>query len=135
MITTRPLLVFAFSVMLLAASCAIEPDDAQTQPPATVTGFLVDGGLTVSEALATSAQDVIAVRGIYFADATQSLLCELLAESFPPQCAGPRIPVDTAGIDLGPRQTAGGVTWSNDTVVIFGEIVGGTLVGAPMVNG
>ena len=47
-----------------------------------------DGGVTVSEALASSSQ-VGWIRGFLLAERDQPvMLCEALAESFPPQCGG-----------------------------------------------
>ena len=101
------------AALLLAAACGEDRDDAPPEPappsaaPASgetvVEGFLVhrDGGTE---------------------------LCELLAESFPPQCGGASWRVD--GLDLGAvagLQTAEGVTWSNDVVRLSGRLSGDVL--------
>ncbi len=99
-------------------------------------GMLVDGGLTVSEALTTDATGTIAVRGFLVDDGTEARLCEVLAESYPPQCAGAFLPV--AGyeevVDV-PLSNAEGVTWTDDHVSLLGEIVGGILVVDPTAAG
>lgn len=97
-------------------------------------GFLVGGGLTVSDALATDATGIIAVKGFLFVDDGGARLCESLAESFPPQCGGSSIPVTGYDEVLSvPLTTAQGVSWTDDVVSFLGEIVDGTLIVDPMV--
>jgi len=99
-----------------------EPQDG-VAPSAGASGMLVGGGLTVAEALATDASGILAVQG---------WLCEALAESFPPQCGGANVGLgDLSGIDLGELQSNGDVTWSDDAVVVIGELIDGVLVPTP----
>ncbi len=103
-----------------------EPRDGVTPPGAS--GMLVGGGLTVPEALATDATGVIAVQGFYFDDGSGPRLCEALAESFPPQCGGASLALGELGdFDLGSLQRNQGITWSDDSIVILGELVNGVL--------
>jgi len=103
-------------------------EDGDSPPPG-ASGIVVDGGLSIPEARATDASGVIAVSGFYFDDGTGPRLCELLAESLPPQCGGATLDVDLASLaDLGPLEVAQGVTWSNQPVTVLGEFVGSTLV-------
>jgi hypothetical protein len=113
-----------------------EPGTA-TGGGATVSGgALVDGGLTVSEALATDATSVLAVHGFLLDDGSGARLCELLAESYPPQCGGAFVPVTNYEEVIGvPLSNAQGVTWTDSEVTVFGEIIDGTLVVDPMVAG
>ena len=94
--------------------------------------MLVEGGLSVSEALTTGATGVIAVQGFLVDDGTGARLCEALAESYPPQCGGASILVtgyeDVITVPLGTEQ---GVTWTDESVSLFGEVTGGTLVVSP----
>ena len=124
------------------------PIDAEPEPdPAGGTvssGMLVDGGLSVAEALETDATGVIAIRGFIVADEGSVRLCELLAESFPPQCGGASIVLagfsadglaelpndETLGLD-----TAQGITWTNQSVSFLGELADGELVIDPLVAG
>lgn len=107
-----------------------EPRDGVTPPGAS--GVLVGGGLTVPEALATDATGVIAVQGFYFDDGSGPRLCEALAESFPPQCGGASLTLGELGdIDLGLLQGSQGITWSDDSIVILGELVNGVLAPIP----
>ena len=75
--------------------------------------MLVDGGLSVSEALVTDATGTIAVKGFLVADDRSARLCELLAESMPPQCGGAWIEVSGyEGALSAPIQSAQGIDWT-----------------------
>ena len=94
-----------------------------------MSGFVVGGGLAVSEALTTDATGVLAVKGFVVADADGIRLCEALAESMPPQCGGASIDLaNLDAIDPDELRTEQGVTWSDSTVTVLGEIVDGMLV-------
>lgn len=111
-----------------------EPTDGAT--PGAVSGLVVGGGLTISEALATEATGILAVQGFYVSDGTEARLCESLAESFPPQCGGQSIVVSNIDVgSLGPVSSEAGVEWTDGTVVVFGEIVDGVLEVASNVSG
>lgn len=104
------------------------PGDTADEPLAP-SPALVDGGLTVSEALATDAEGTIAVQGfVIVADGT-SLLCDALAESFPPRCGGDSIEITgfEQALDA-PITSAQGVSWTEERVAFLGEMVDGTLV-------
>lgn len=119
---------------------AIGDDPQDLTPPSDFTGeptldpMLVDGGLSVSEALATEATGVLAVKGLLFVDERGARLCELLAESYPPLCGGAELPVTNYEEVLGlPIQSAQGISWTDQAVSFLGEIVDGTLVVDPMI--
>ena len=108
-----------------------EPDLSQ-EPGDDGVGFLADGGLTVPAALTSTAEGVIAVTGFIVADASGLRLCEALAESLPPQCAGAAVPLsDLDTVDPDDLRTEQGVTWSDYPVTILGEIVDGRLQATP----
>ncbi len=91
--------------------------------------MLVDGGLTVSDAIGGGASGVIAVQGFLLIDAEGARLCEVLAESFPPQCGGPSLPVTGyEEVLASPLSNSGDISWTDQTVSLLGEIVDGTLV-------
>lgn len=83
-----------------------------------------DAGMSVSEALKHRATgDLVFVKGSLFVgpDGTV-LLCEAIAESFPPQCGGARLEV--RGLDLATvadLQAEGEVRWA-ERVVLFGSV-------------
>jgi hypothetical protein len=100
-------------------------DDGFADSPAVV----IDGALTVAEALATDAVGVIAVRGFVVADENGIRLCDALAESFPPQCGEASVELaDLSGVDPDELTTAQGVTWTDQPVTILGELRSGVLV-------
>jgi len=108
-----------------------EPQDgaAPIEGP-TDSGMLVDGGLTITEALDGEATGVIAVQGFYLDDGAGARLCEALAESLPPQCGGASIALGDGALDvIDPDETqeSQGVTWTDNAVTIVGEIIDGTL--------
>ena len=124
------------------------PIDAEPEPDSvggTVSsGMLVDGGLSVAEALETDATGVIAIRGFIVADAGSARLCELLAASLPPQCGGASIVLagfTAYGLTELPNnealglETAQGITWTNQSVSFFGELVDGEFVIDPLIAG
>ena len=86
-------------------------------------GMLVDGGLSVTDALSTDASGVIAVQGHLFDDGSGLRLCWGLAESLPPLCMEPSIAV--RGFDSGDTalEQAQGVLWTNTAVTLFGELL------------
>ncbi|MCA1588407.1 MAG: hypothetical protein LC744_07090 [Chloroflexi bacterium] len=87
-------------------------------------GAVADGpGISVTEALAFVGGQPVLVNGSLFIDADGDvLLCEAIAESFPPQCGGARLAVE--GLDPGGQQLdeANGVRWA-ESVQLFGRVV------------
>ena len=141
-------LVLVVSVSLVVAACeqgpTTEPDLASTDsqadedpdpdPTAPIggdngsSGFVVDGGLTIPEAIAYQGNQVVAVQGFVYRDGKTDALCKLLAESYPPQCGGASLgivnPEATSEIVL---TEANGVQWSETYVTFFGRISDGRL--------
>jgi hypothetical protein len=112
-----------------------EPQDLPPpgDQPGTSDGFVVGGGLTVTDALATDATGIIAVSGFVVADAAGVRLCEALAESFPPQCGGASILLEGLDqIDPDELSTEGDVSWTDFAVTVFGELIDGMLVAQPL---
>ena len=112
-----------------------EPQDlpAPGDDPVVSDGFVVDGGLSVAEALQTDATGTIAVQGFVVAVGEDARLCEALAESFPPQCGGASIGLEGLGqIDPDELSTEGDVSWTDFTTTVLGELVDGTLVADPL---
>ena len=105
------------------------PDSSDDVSPS---GMVVDGGLTVSDALESDATGTIAVKGFLIVDDQGARLCELLAESFPPQCGGASLAIaQFAEMVTVPLIEAQGVTWSDQLASFLGEIVDGTFVVDP----
>ena len=99
----------------------LEPPAADEQP-------IVN--LTVAEAANASGQ--VVVNGFLVDVNGESRLCEVLAESFPPQCGGASITMTSLEqIDPDDLMTEGDVTWTDFPVTVLGEMVDGTLVVTP----
>lgn len=91
-------------------------------------GLVVDGGISVGEALAYDGSELVAVGGFVVSVDGEARLCSLLAESFPPQCGGESLVIANpeALVDL-PLVEEGVVQWSDATVVLVGSIDDGVL--------
>ncbi len=95
----------------------------------------IDGGLTISEALATDATGILAVKGHFFDDGTGPRLCEGLVglgERY--GCDGQHISVtnldsDTLGTSVVFHD---GLTYTEDLLTLFGELVDGSLIVEPL---
>ena len=107
------------------------------EPGADVTsdGMIVEP-ITVTDARSLDAGVLVAVQGFLFDDGSGPRLCEVLAESVPPQCGENSIPVANYEemIDV-PIQSEQGVSWTDQPVTLLGSIDGGTLVVDPLVTG
>lgn len=88
---------------------------AEGEPP--------DAGITVAEAVARQpADDMVTVTGALFVAADGSvLLCDAIAESFPPQCGGERIAVEGLDLSTVPLEAANGVRWA-ESVSLVGSL-------------
>ena len=108
------------------------PQEGDTSPG----GFVVDGGLTIPEAIAYKGNEIIAVQGFVYRSGETNALCELLAESYPPQCGGESLvianPEATNDIAL---TEAEGIRWSEDYVTVFGRLADGVLTIETTVRG
>jgi hypothetical protein len=120
---------------------AVIPDEGQDLPSdgdAVSSGMPVNGGLTVSEALATDATGILAVRGHAFIESDVSRICESLApggERY--ECGGASVEVENLDLDaLGATVVIhDGLTYSDNEITVFGELVDGVLVLDMLVTG
>ena len=89
-------------------------------------GFVIGDGLTIPDAVAYEGNEVIAVHGYLVITSQQALLCETLAESYPPQCGGLNLTVTNpqAAATDGVLIEDGDTQWSPDVVVLLGHIAG-----------
>ena len=89
----------------------------------------VGPGISVADALDSDSKDELLVKGWLVVDQDGTVrLCDALAESDPPQCAGASVRVE--GLDLGSLEgltSKGGVTWSQQQVKLLGRLVDGVL--------
>ena len=109
----------------------------QTAGDVASSGMTVNGGLTISEALATEATGIIAVQGHLFAFDNGLQLCESLVG------LGERYGCDGAHIsvtNLDPTQVPDiipfeGTIYTEDPITLFGELIDGALSVDPLVGG
>ena len=107
--------------------------DASESPPAEAdavlhidaTGSAGGPGISVQEALESELDQPLLINGSVFIDADgNALLCDAIAESFPPQCAGARLAVEGLSIEMlapGVLQEEGEVRWA-EQVQLFGTV-------------
>jgi hypothetical protein len=133
-VRTRPVpFLTAILVATVLASCATAQPSADPPASRAPAGPGVDGTLTIADDVAGPAvqvADALArrgeaarVRGSLFVEGNgRMLLCEAIAESFPPQCGGQRLEV--VGLDLATiagLQSANGVRWA-EAVELSGAV-------------
>ena len=90
-------------------------------------------GLSVAAAFASDLDGPRLVNGAIVIRDGETRLCELLLESFPPQCGGASLIVD--GYDRSSASALseeGGVAWSDGPVQVLGTIEGDHLVVATL---
>ncbi len=117
------LLAVVVIASVVAAACGDNDDDLGSGP---ISG--VGPGISIGEALTSNLDGPLLVNGLLHAQNDDVRLCETLAESFPPQCAGRSLVVE--GLDLmtiDGLTSAGSYTWSDQTVQVLGTVEGGVL--------
>jgi hypothetical protein len=91
-------------------------------------GMIVNDGLSVAEAIAHEGSEPVAVHGYVVRTSETAQLCEVLAESFPPQCGGASLVlVNADATDDLPLLEEGDVQWSPDIVILVGTVAGNEL--------
>lgn len=115
--------LLALALALVACSATVPAPSGE--PVLVVTEGAIEGpGISVADALGHRAtDDIVTVSGALFVEADGTvLLCDAIAESFPPQCGGERIRV--TGLDLAAvpgLQTEGAVSWA-EGVTLLGSV-------------
>ena len=131
----KPLLaVAALALALVTTGCGSDEDSASPSPPpaaappASAGVPAPGGGLTVEEAIASTLDGPLLVRGYYVSDGSVVRLCSALAESHPPQCGGASLRLEPKlMLDADELETAEGVTWSEREVSLLGTVRDGVL--------
>lgn len=127
------LAVLAVALTGITAACGGSGgDNAASERPAAVPPAAgapaPGGGLSVEEALESTLDSVLLVRGaLVVVGDMRPRLCSALAESFPPQCGAPSLVVE--GLDLATiesLQAEGDVRWAED-VELLGTVQSGLL--------
>lgn len=103
---------------------ALPPNDGE-EPPAGPDASLA---VSVQEARDHAGGDPIVVTGFYLRDAESARLCDLVLESFPPQCGGASLVVSNPdAMTEFVLVEEGGKQWSEGFVVVSGVVSGETL--------
>lgn len=92
-----------------------EPDETVAPDP---------DALTVTELLAGVGSGEVTVQVVLFDDGSGLLMCEALAESFPPQCVGDRVPIanpETVDADFTQQD---GIRWTDRPAFLIGTFDG-----------
>ena len=115
---------------LLGAACSTDATEPTT-PAEDDAGEDASGTTmrvyTVSEAIALEEQGSVHVSGLLIDDGTGWRLCDMVLESFPPQCGGEFLLLDGFDPTGLPLEESGEVRWQTEGTVV-GEIEGDTLV-------
>ncbi len=113
-----------------ADTCLVgEPECQDTFPDSGEPAEPPPPGLPIVAVVDSDIDGGFVISGFYFDDGSGVRLCDTLAESFPPQCGGPSIPFDNAaGADVGVLSIEAGVTWSDQPILVEGEVVDGVFV-------
>ena len=128
-------LPFVLAIVIVLAACGSDSGGSRSPEPSDGGGtrepvlVIVDGepgddGLTVAQAIEHQpTDDIVAVTGALFANADGTvLLCDAIAESFPPQCGGARIRVEGLDLDtIDGLQVEGEVAWA-EGVTLLGSV-------------
>lgn len=102
--------------VLALAGCGSD-QSSQADPASPPAGAAIPGGgLSVQEALDSELAGPVLVRGYLIERDGELRLCELILESFPPQCGEPSLRVE------GPTSAA-----SEERVSLLGEVEDGTI--------
>jgi hypothetical protein len=91
-------------------------------------GLVVDGGLSVSDAIAYEGTEVVAVQGFVVIEDGTARLCDALAKSYPPQCGGTSVVITNAEAISDITFAQEGTTqWSENYVSLLGNVADGEL--------
>lgn len=81
---------------------------------------------SVAEARSEHSGRIVLVEGHYLSRNGVIRICDRLSASVPPRCSGLLVPGYRLSNDANVKRS-GGVTWTEDTVQVLGEVQGGTL--------
>ncbi len=108
---------------VVAAACGDDDGDLDSGH---ISG--VGPGISIGDVFTSNLKGPLLINGLLHAQNGQVRLCEVLAESFPPQCAGRSLVVK--GLDLMMMDgltSEGSVTWSDQLVQVLGTVEGEVL--------
>lgn len=111
---------------LVLAACAAGPPSGDGSGPTDDPSVPAGAPLSVSAALDRD-DGPTRVSGFVVADEQRVRLCELLLESFPPQCGGATLDLDLPDSVAVGLDEEGGVRWTANPVVVTGSLDGDLL--------
>ncbi len=109
----RPTRCTAMILMLAIITAACAPSGSG-EPSA--------GTVPIARVAAEPPTGTFTTAGFFVDDGSGPRLCELLAESYPPQCAGAAVTLRVDDVALPTLSRADGVTWSDAPVTIVGRM-------------
>ncbi|MBT5775185.1 MAG: hypothetical protein HOH95_12505 [Dehalococcoidia bacterium] len=124
------LLTLLLAVALFAACDSSE--DEPTAPPSIGMG----PGISIADALASDSDQPLLVNGALVATSEAIRLCDVLMESYPPQCGSPYLTVE--GLDLSTvdnLQEASGVSWTDFPFQLLGTVEDGIITVNSLTSG
>ncbi len=133
------LLTLLLAVALVAAcdSPADEPTPGGVGTPANGgTSIGMGPGISIADALASNSDQPLLVNGAIVATAQDTRLCDVLMESYPPQCGGDYLIVE--GLDLSTienLQEASGVSWTDSPFQLLGTVENGVITVNSLTSG
>ncbi len=126
-------IVVLLAIMTIASVVAATCGDDGDLVSSPVSG--VGPGISVGVALITNVTGPLLINGQLHIENGRVRLCEALAESFPPQCAGSFLVVEgLALMTIAGLTSEGSVTWSDQTVQVLGTVEGEVLTVAGTVR-
>lgn len=105
-------------------ACLVGAPDCEDTASSDLPAVEPERGVPVADATAQPIDGAFELRGFFFVDDAGARMCEVLLESFPPQCGGASIPLGDFDVDLSLSSEAG-VSWTDQVVYLEGEIIGG----------
>lgn len=114
-----------WSALLVAATISLAGCGQDADPG---DGAATEGWVTVEQALAERPDGEVTIRGFLIDSGGDVRLCELVLESYPPQCGGASVVVE--GVDVAARDdatTEGDISWV-DQAELTGQLEGDTFV-------
>lgn len=86
-------------------------------------------GISIDEALASDLEGALLVNGTLLAQGEEIRFCSALAESFPPQCAGPQLLVEGLKLEeVDGLVSEGEVAWTDRPIQLLGTVEDDRLV-------
>jgi hypothetical protein len=115
----KPLLALFIVLALAVAACGSEENSEPAPQTPPIAGIAAGPGISIDEAIEFDSDEPLLVNGNIWAEGDKVYLCDAVAESHPPQCAGVRLEV--VGIKLAEvdgLQRASGLAWTERTQLL-----------------